>query len=227
MSITLCNTIEIDESDYKSIKNIDEHDRVMINNKLDVALDEKSFFNHLERLKGTDRVVSLGIGWTSHLKNVEIVKLFPNLRILQIWGRNIISLEGLEWFRKGEHITIETKKNRKRNIEKITQTSIENISLSYGRKDDFDVIGKCPFIRKLVIFKSPSPNFYDWKNVPIDYLKFSDGILTELRDISQVKTLKDLFIGACGNFVEFTGDNSSVRQLIVYGCRCFDIRSIT
>jgi len=228
MSIEFRKTLDIDESNFQAIQTIGEHSEVDLINKSDREVDESALYNHLKDLEGVDRVESLGIRWTSRLKNVEIIKIFPNLQILNICGHNIISLDGLEWFQKGEYLNIETgRKKYKRNIEKITQTPIWRMCLDYGQKDDFSAIGKCMSLERLELIKSQSPEFYEWSNIPLNYLKFSQCKLTELRDTAHVKTLNYIMVGACNTFEKFAGDNSYVKKLIVDGCKRFDICSIT
>jgi len=91
---------------------------------------------------------------------------------------------------------------------------------------DFEAIGKCSSLKWLEIYKSPSPEFYEWRNVPLDYLKLMRGNFPELGNIGQLKPLDRFMVAGCRKFERFTGENSSVRWLEVYSCRHFDTRSL-
>jgi hypothetical protein len=227
MSFELLNSIDIEESDYESLKSVGKNDLLSLLNCQDKEFDENELYNYLKNLKGADELENLSIDWNSHLKNVEIVKAFPNLRRLNVYGKNITTLDGLEWFKRSEFLTIETEKNRKRNIEKIVDVPIKEISLEYSqRAKDFDVIAKCRHLKYLAISKSPSPNFNEWGDVPLESLKLLQGSFNELSDIVNLKMMDELYIAGCRKFVRFSGDNSTVKSLTIDCCKLFELNSL-
>jgi len=231
VSVKLGKRIEIDESNFKlidSLGTVEGSDRLCIGNESeDIETDATSLYNHLKNLEGANRVEALHIEWSSRLRDIMIIKAFPNLRFLHVWGHNIVSLAGLEWFEKGEYIDIDTGKNHKRVIDEISHVPIQRISLNYGKKEDYEAIGKCLSLNNLDINKGPSPDFYKWRNVPLEHLRFEGGKFTELSDVGCLKALKDIMVMRCRTFERFVGDNSSVRNLTIHGCKRFDILSLS
>ena len=221
--------INIDELNFNEVKFIGEqYESAEFTNykNFDVEIDVNALFEYIKSIDGRDKIKNLTIRYHSHLRNVEIIKLFPNLQSLSIYGHRIESLDGLEWF-KGGSITIETG-NCKRNIEKLSTVPIKGLFLEFGRKEDYDTIKQCTSLNHLTISKCPDPDFYEWKSIPLEYLKFWNYCkITELRDMSQINTLTRVMVGACRKFNRVTGDNSSVKEFTVDGSRLFDIHSVT
>jgi Leucine-rich repeat (LRR) protein len=223
----MSDILVIDESNFKEIKSLNGLTDVALNNSLRIEIDMEEIYRYLVTVDGTDKVESLHIGAFSCLKNVEIIKVFPNLRNLFVHGSKITSFDGLEMFRNGSYIDINTGKNTKRDISKISAAPIRSMELYYERLEDFDAVKNCLLLNHLVIAKSPGPDFYVWENVPLNYLGLiSYGKFTELSDTASVKTLERLMVGGCQKFERFTGDNSKVKNLTVVTCKKFDVRSL-
>ena len=216
--------LEIEEPNYKEIKSMKGYTYIELSNGLGVAIDTNELYNYLATIDGTSEIEHLKIGYESCLENVEIIKVFPNLKGLHVSGRNIMSLDGLEVY-KGECLNIDTV-TRKRNIEKISSVPIKRLFFYHEKANDFEAISHCHSLEWLEISKSPAPDFYEWRNVPLGYLKFMQGKFTELHDMAHVKTLKEIMLGDCRKFERFTGDNSNIESLTIVGCKRFDVRSI-
>lgn len=220
--------IEIDEASIETIKTlamVGEDDMLyLINRSEDMDIDEQALCDYISKLEGVDSINDLAIGWRSQLSNVQIVKAFPGLKYLQIYGEKIKSLEGLKWF-NGEYICIDTGKNRKRNIDDIAQTPVQRAVIRYAQPADFVSIGKSLSLRELTIHGNPAPDFAEWKNVPLTYLKMQ-GKFEELRDIGHLKSLDNLYIVASRKFERFAGENPTPRIVTVFSCRQFDTRSL-
>lgn len=226
MSIDIREAFEIDESNFSELKSVKGHTSIELCNNSNIAINARELYDHLLNIDGICEVDSLMIGWSSQQNNVEIIKAFPNLQSLSIYGHRIESLDGLECF-KGKHIVIDTD-NRKRNIEKIAMVPIKSMYLEYTRKEDFDAIKRCASLNSLTLGKCPNLDFYEWRNVPLEHIKFWNYCkITELRDMSYIETLARLMVGACRKFERFAGDNSNIKSIIVDGCRLFDMDSLT
>jgi hypothetical protein len=74
----------IDESDFKDIKSMNGATNVALKNSLRIEADPDELCGHLLTLDGADKVESLHIEAYSCLKNVEILKAFPNLRTMLV-----------------------------------------------------------------------------------------------------------------------------------------------
>jgi hypothetical protein len=218
---------EIEESNFKEIKSLNGLTEVELRNRLRIEIDADEMYRHLLTVDGTDKVEFFYIRYDSCLKTLEIIRAFPNLRGLSVGGSAITSLDGLEMFRNGRYININTWKNKKRNIAKISEAPIWAMDLYCETPEDLDAIKNCKLLNHLVISKSPEPDFHAWKDVPLKYLSLgSYGKFTELSDTASVKTLEDIMIGYCGKFERFTGDNSKIKDLTVVSCKNFDVRSL-
>lgn len=212
----------IDESNFKDIKSVNGQIRVELKNSLGIEADVNELCHHLLTVDGIREVETLNIGYRSCLKNVEIVKAFPNLQCLFLGGHNILSLDGLEMFKKGRYLNISIA-DKKRNIEKISAAPISSITLIYKKIDDLDAIKNCLSLDSLEIEKSPDPDFLAWENVPLNYLHLTQGKFVELCDISHIKILEYVSVGGCRKFERFTGDNSNVKRLSIVTCKKFDV----
>jgi len=226
MNNCIYNSIQIDEVNYYWIKSIDEYNSVDIVNDSNMELDEGSFYNYFEKLKGTECIKRLTIHYSSQLKNVGIIRFFPNLALLRINGQNIKSLDGLEWFKNGKSINISLEKHQKCNIEKVSLAPIQSLYLNRSFSKDFEAIGKCSSLKTLVLNINSAPNFIEWRDIPIQYLRFSQGKFSEIQNLGYLKSLNRLMIDSCRKFERFSGDNSCVKSLTIVTCKHFDIHSL-
>jgi hypothetical protein len=223
----MSDTFVIDESNFKEIKSLNGLTDIEIYNGLRIEVDSEELYKHLPTVEGIHDVSILCINYNSYLKDLEIIKVFPNLRVLFVHGSKIISLDGLEMFRNGKYIDISTWKNKRRDISKISEAPIRSMDMDYEKPEDFDAIKNCKLLNHLVISKCPEPDFHAWKDVPLKYLSLNSyGKFTELSDTASVKTLEDIMVGYCGKFERFTGDNSKIKDLTVVSCKNFDVRSL-
>ena len=102
------------------------------------------------------------------------------------------------------------------------------LNLEYEKKEDFDAIAKCTSLEHLTLARCPNPDFYEWRNLPIRYIKFWNYCkINELKDMIYLKPLTTVMVGACRKFERFSGDNSNIKDVTVDGCRLFDINSLT
>ncbi len=219
-------TIELNESKFSEIKSIGNFNAMELNNDLNVDVDVNDLCNYLKSLNGIDKITALSINPTSHLKNVEIIKAFPNLKVLYVYGNKIKSLDGIEWFYKGDYIDINICENPERDILKISDSKLKKICLYYQNKEDFDAIANCHFLTEIYITHCISPDFYKWRNVPLEYIKFSQCDFKELGNMSYVKTLKSVTVAGCNKFERFIGNNSSVNCITIVGCKNLDLNSL-
>jgi len=219
----MSNELVIDESKYKEIKSVTGQTQIELRNSLGIEVGVNELCNHLLTVDGIHAVETLYIGYSSGLKNAEIVKAFPNLQRLFIGGKNIITLDGLEMF-KGRFIDIQLE-HKRRDIAKISAAPIQSLNLVYKKPDDFTAIGNCRSLNDLSIYKNPSPDMLAWKDVPLSHLRL-EGNFTELSNLSFIKTLKIIYVMYCRNFERFTGDNSNIKHIVVQNCRKFDLHSL-
>ena len=94
------------------------------------------------QIDGIERINILFIRWSSMVRNLIFLEAFSGLEKLNLSGHQLCSLDGLQWFRRGKMIDIETGKNHKRNIEMIAETNIETLTLDWVKPSDTDAISQ-------------------------------------------------------------------------------------
>jgi len=143
----------IDEARFTEISHIDaESDSLKISNSSNIEVDVEALIAHLHQVKGIDQIEDLTINYNSSLKNLSVLRAFPNLRSLFVYGQYIKSLEGIEWFSKGEYIQIQTHRNRRRDISHLAQTPIKHIDLYVERAEDLLAIAGCQHLKTIDIY---------------------------------------------------------------------------
>jgi hypothetical protein len=217
---------EIEESNYSSLECIESgYNTIRLKNNLSLEVDGSIIAEHFSRVEGIDRIEILVIEFSSYLKNVEVIKGLPNLRCLQVNGNKIITLDGLEWFRRGEYVNINTG-SKKRRITMILHAPIERMHLQFERKEDYDDIANSLTIKQLTILKGMDINFETWRNVPLEFLSLKSCKFKEFGDTAQVESLKKMDILGCRNLEKFVGDNSNITWLLIWGSKRLDVRTI-
>jgi len=215
--------IWLEEPKFEDVKSLINYDKLVLMNSLSIEIDTTILYNYFNNIEGRDRIILLEIDHTSQLEDVEIIKAFPNLKHLRVYGDKIKTLKGLEWFKKGRFLDLYMSENKKRNIDNISKSSIRILGLRYQRKDDFDAISKCLTLKDLKIGSSPKPDFYTWSNVPLECLTLTSGKFNELGDMDCIKTLKKLDIRYCKKLERFTGDNNFVKDILIVSCNKLDL----
>ena len=229
MTFQRIKDIKINEADFMAVESVAGYESVTFHNRSDAEIDANALVDHFMNLKGTEEIKHLIIGWSSNLRNVEIVRAFPCIRTLEVAGHIIESLDGLEWFSNSQYLSIPTddKHKHKRNIGKIAEVPIEIMDLDFARKADYEAIGRCTSLKSLTVNKGIAIDLYEWRDVPLEYVKFMQGKFTELGDIGYLKELESIMIAGCRKFERFVGTNTKVKHVIVYGCKRFDVKSLS
>src|SRR5438045_3897766 len=78
-----------------------------------------SIVESLSKMRGRERVEQLEIGSSSQLRDVAVTNAFPMLKRLLVFGKKLSSLNGIEWFKNGTHLSLDTGSNRRRDLEKL------------------------------------------------------------------------------------------------------------
>lgn len=147
----------------------------------------------------------------SGIDSVIIAKCNNNLfRNEQIDSENVPSFQGLEHLNTAKFISVNTGKNKRRSLERLTCThTLQSMSIEYGNIGDYDAISRCISLSNLAIGRGPAPNFKSWSKLPLTVLKFWNYCsFTELEDMAYLSKLSNVMIGACQKFERFRGDNS-------------------
>jgi hypothetical protein len=185
-------------------------------------IDELTLADEFGRVAGINRIKSLVIEPSSKLRNLAILKSFPALETLQLNGLHLRTLNGLEWFKHGRFLKIDTGKNRKRSIAKIAETPIARLSLHWANSEDLEAIGQSRTVRELLLSNCPKLSLERWRDVPIETMSLFGGRLVELTDTASVGTLSKLTLFDCRNLERFRGNNDKVTWMVVQHCNRLD-----
>lgn len=217
----------VDESNFSEIVLLEtQYECVTISNQQGIEVDEHAFIEHWKNVGGVEHVRILSIDYDSSLKNVNVLSAFPNVKNLILSGRHIASLEGIEYFKHGEYICMDTYKNRRRNIAQISQTKVNHILLSVERIEDLSAIAECKYLTSLELRRSMQLDLTTWSSVPLNSMVFKRGKFKELGETATIPSLMDLDVLGCRNLERFTGDNSRITRLLIDACKKLDLRTL-
>lgn len=217
----------VDESNFTEIVLLEtQYDCVTISNQQGIEVDEYAFIEHWKNVGGVEHVRILKIDYNSSLKNVNILSAFPNVKNLILSGQHITSLEGIEWFKNGEYICIDTYNNRRRNIARISQTKVEHILLYVERIEDLSAIAECKYLTSLELYRSMQLDLTTWSSIPLNLMVFKRGKFNDLGDTAAIPSLKNINVIGCRKLEHFTGDNSRITRLLIDACKKLDLRTL-
>lgn len=220
--------LELDESNIRSLRGIEPgYDSLVLRNRSKSEVDEGELGNALARIAGIEKIKSLVVEASSMVKNLIFLEALPRLETLQLNGLQLLTLDGLEWFRRGRFIKIDTGKNRKRDITKVAETSITKLSLHSTKTEDLEVIGRSSTIQELMLSNCPSLSLERWRSVPMVTMSLFDGAIDELTDTAHVASLRKLTFFGCRRLAKFAGDNGNITWMVVQRCNVLDFRTIT
>jgi hypothetical protein len=161
--------IIIEESEINSLKTIETgYKTIELQNFKGQEVDGDEMAEYFSQVEGIEKVDALHIEFNSDLKDLRIVKGFPNLKSVFIRGNKIKTLDGLEYLTNGRYLNINTGKNHSRSLMNIAQAPIERVELVYARKDDFDAISASKTIKKIELGYCPHPPFDKWAGLPLE-----------------------------------------------------------
>lgn len=219
--------IKIEEWDARSFPAIKPGcDTLALSNDAGKEIDNMSLRDDLASISGIKNIKLLIIEYNSMIKDLSILQAMLALETLQLYGLQLLDLDGLENFRHGRYIEINTDRNKRRNIKKIAETKITKLSLQYGNPGDLDAIGGCLALEELILTRCPKLQLDQWQNVPLESMSLSGGNLVMLDNTSCISTLDSVFLFGCRKLERFDGDNSNVTRLVIQSCNLLDFRTI-
>lgn len=220
--------LELEETRFRELTHIDaQYDSLILSNELDIKVDAEALTQHLQQIEGIDRVKTLTIGYNSSLNDLGVLRAFANLKGLFVYGQQIKSFNGIEWFTKGKYIQIQTHRNRRRDISRLSETKVETMDLFVERMEDFSAVAGCKYLKQIDIFHSVKPNFELWKNMKAETVSFKSCKFKELGNLSIVPNLNDISVRGCRSLEQFKGDNSNIKRLEVDSCKKLDLSTLT
>jgi len=223
----MSDMLMLEESLVKELTHIEEeHEWVELSNQLGSKVDAEELIDCLQQIEGIDRIETLTIDYNSSLHDLRVLRAFPNLKGLFVYGQNIKNLDGIEWFSKGEFIKIQTHRNRRRDISQLAQTKVEKIILFVERVEDLSVVAGCRNLEAVDISCSMEPDFAEWKEISAETISFKSCKFKYLGNISIAERVKKLNVQGCRSLERFTGDNSNIQRLLVDSCNKLDLGTL-
>ncbi|CAH0121223.1 hypothetical protein PAE9249_03749 [Paenibacillus sp. CECT 9249] len=218
----------LEEPNFRDLRRIEsDYDSIAFMNSVGMEVDSSELVDFMSKLEGRGKIEKLSISFNSQLKDLQVVRAFPNLRYIAVYGYRIDSLDGLEWFQRGESIKISTEsKNRRRKIAQISRAPIKQMSLQVAQPEDLDAVGECLTLNELELFRSSDLEFSKWSRVPLESLRLKQGKFIELGNTADVRSLKWLWVLGCRSLERFTGDNSKIIRLLIDDCKKLDLRTV-
>lgn len=217
----------VDESLFTYLTHIEpQYDSLKISNPSDIQVDAAALIEHLKQMKGIDKIKNLTIEYNSSLKNLDVLRAFTNLKILYVYGPQIQSFDGIEWFSKGEYIQIQTHRNRRRDISRLSQTTVKNIDLFVERIEDISAVAGCKYLKTIDIYRSMEPNLAEWKESPVESISFKSCKFKELGNTAAISGLNDISVLGCRSLERFKEDNSNIKRLVVDSCKKLDLSTL-
>lgn len=217
----------VDESSFAQLVRIEpQYDSLKISNPSDIQVDADALIEHLQQMEGIDRVEELTVDYNSSLNDLGVLRAFTNLKSLFVYGKQIKSFEGIEWFSKGVYIQIQTHRNRRRDISQFSKATVKNIDLHVERVEDLSAIAGFKFLNTVDIYRSMEPNLTEWRDVHFENLSFKSCKFKELGNIAAVSGLNDISVLGCRSLERFTGDNSNIKRLVLDSCNKLDLSTL-
>ena len=221
------NILEIEEYELKTLKHLDQcYDTLYLSNRAGINIDECELQEILANIDGIERIKSLFIRGSSKVTNLTFIKSMMGLEKLDLNGLQLRSLDGIEWFKHGKSICIDTAKNHKRNIGRISETQITNLFLNLAVPEDIDVITRCTTIKALMLGNFPFIPFDKWRHLPVENMQLWGGSIEEFSNSAFIDSLKTLTLYGCRKLERFVGDNSNITWMVIQVCNQLDMRTI-
>ena len=199
--------------------------QVALRNPDGAPLDAAALFERLRRDPNVGGVHGLHIGASSHLVDLQVCRVMPQLKTLGVYGLRIATLEGVDAF-NGTYIDIATDRNKKRKLDALDGTRASRLQLIYGHADDLAVVGSCHALRDVTLGKVPSLDLSLWKKSRIEDLTVNAGSIRTLADTYHIESLRRLSLLNCHKFEGFGGDCGNVREARIDASKVTDTSTI-
>lgn len=219
--------LTIDESeDISAIGLGEDVDTLILCNPHGREISMWSLEKNLGRIPDINRVTSLQVEPESQITDLRFIKAIPNLVNLILYGSRLETLDGIEFFQKGQFVEIHTGKNCDRRIDSIGDAPITRLLLRWAGPADIEAIGRSSTLRTLEMTACRGLAMELLSNVPIEELTLEGATFEEFRGSRSIETLDDVILRDCRKLKSLAGDNSGVTRLIVEACNQLDLRTI-
>lgn len=219
----LPNELDLEEWQAEALEAVGpERDTLVLSNRGRKPIDQAGLTAALGRVEGIERVKRLVVRPSSRVEDVRFVAALPSLEELHLQGGGLLSLDGIESFRRGRYLAIKTGKNRKRDISRLCEAPITKLSLGFAKAADLQAIARSTTVRHLEVMSTPTLDLREWRAVPLELLALWGGAIDRLEDTEDVPTLRQATLYGCRKLRRFDGRNGNVTWMVIQVCNLLE-----
>jgi hypothetical protein len=223
----MIDEIEVEESEAVFDINLfkDKTTLILFGDK-NTQVDEKELRDKFKRQSGLGNIRNLQIDPSSTVRNCIFLEPFENLDSLFVRGRNIDSLDGIEYLSRLSFIEVDTGCNKRRNIRKLDRSNISTLNLTCAKTKDLDCVDKAHNIRDLRVNKCHNFSTETIKNSKIKKLSLLNSNFTEIGNFNLLKKLSYLKFHHCRRLKSFMQKSGNVANLLLDTCKGLEFDSL-
>jgi len=219
--------LEWDESTSKLPPVTAEGASVVLKNSTGDAVDAQRLEARIAATRGVERVTRLHVHPSSQISNLGFLRALPSVESLNVEGLQLQTLDGIDGFRRGRSLRIDTGRNKSRELVALASRSLEKLDLAYSKPSDLISVARMRGLRELMIGNCPPLEMSMLAALPLEVLQLFGGTLEVLADTSSIPTLRQLTLFGCNKISRFEGNNCAVTWMVVQRCPSVDWRTIT
>lgn len=191
------------------------------------AVADDEFANRLECIKGLARIRILRIERDSRLRNLQFIKLMPNIEEVFLYSARLESIDGLEQLKKVRFLEVDFGNKKRRILTALQIANVEKLSIWSPSRSDIENIASSATIQDLEFFRCKGAlELERLRSLPLKYIRLEKGEFDELGDFTHLSELESLILIGCRNLRRFRGINHSLEVLIIESCNNIDVTSI-
>jgi hypothetical protein len=216
--------LELDEAGrFVKVRIGAQVDSLALHNPSGRAVDEVELGQRLAALPGIERVRRVIVDADSHVRNLRFVEALPHLTQLVLHGGRLETLDGLAHFR-GTSLTIDTGRNKKRDLSALGDAAIEQLALELGRREDLDAVAGCASLRALILGHAPLGELDRLAPLALEQVGLGAG-RGESLDVSAFGRADQLQLGQCRTLTRLTG-SCPATVLVIQTCNQLDLATL-
>lgn len=189
--------------------------------------DPAALIEALCRLPGADRLRVLRIEPGSGLEDLSVLRAFPALEVLHVYGGAIRSLKGIEQLQHGKYLEIDTGKNKKRDLAGIEACPAPRVAVRWAREEDLEHLGGSRGLAELTLLGNKTLDVGRLERSPLTHLSLIQSSLEALEDTEKAPSLESLHLKRCRKLTALEGRHGRIQRLIVDGCPALDLSSLS
>jgi hypothetical protein len=220
------HSLEWDESAARFSPITVEGASVVLKNSAGDAVDAQRLAERIAVTRGVEKVTKLHVHPSSHVCNLGFLRALPALESLNVEGLQLQTLDGIDGFRRGRFLRIDTGRNRTRELSALASLSLTKLDLAWSRASDLLSVARMRALRELMLGNCPPFEMSTLATLSLEVLQLFGGKLEVLADTSSIPTLRQLTLFGCNKISRFEGNNRDVTWMVVQRCPSVDWSTI-